>query len=387
MSGSGPKLVQTPGPATMPVEVLEALGRQSIDHRSEEFADLTHRLLRSLGAVFATKDPIVLYASSGTGAWEATMVNTLSPGDAVVLLDGGFFSGKWSSLAADLGFSVTRIQTPWTEPHDLERLREVLTGAEAGEIKAVCMVHGETSTGAIADVPAVRRMLDELGHPALLLVDAVSSALVDDYRHDAWGVDVTVCASQKGLMAPPGIGIAIVGARAREASATSTYPRHYWSWDDTISDNATGFFPRTPATNLLYALDAATRLILAETVPAALDRQAQLARAARQAVAAWGLALVAPSAEQSNGVTAFFVPDGVDSDVLHDLVLDRHDVATGRGLGQLKGRALRIGHLGGTSATSLMATLAATELGLRGMGVPAGRGALDAALAELAVPT
>lgn len=384
MTPSGLRLVQTPGPATMPTVVLEALGRQSIDHRSAEFAELTHRVLGALAGVFATEDSIVLYAASGTGAWEAAFVNTLSPGDTVLVVENGYFAQKWAELAEDIGLDVRRLRMPWGRAVVADVIAEALSGDAGREVRAVCVVHGETSTGVIADVPAVRRVLDELGHRALLMVDAISSALVNDYRHDEWRVDVTICASQKGLMAPPGVGLNIVGERAREASRTATYPHHYWGWAETIQQNASGFFPRTPATNILFALDVATGLILDETVAGVLARHARLAAAARGAVAAWGLPLVAPGAAQSNGVTAFALPDGVDSDLIHDDVLDRYGVSLGRGLGLLKGSALRIGHLGATTESILFATLAATELGLRAAGVVREGGALQAAMDVLA---
>ncbi|GAA2083304.1 aminotransferase class V-fold PLP-dependent enzyme [Streptomyces albiaxialis] len=385
---TGRHFLQIPGPTNVPDEVLRALSAPTLDHRGPEFAALTRRLLAALGPVFGTSGPVVVLPSSGTGAWEAALVNTLSPGDRVLFFETGHFAALWTAMAERLGLDVEIVPGDWRHGADPEALAARLAddGAAGGghAIKAVCAVHNETSTGVTSRVPELRAALDATGHPALLLVDTISSLGSIDYRHDAWGVDVTVAGSQKGLMLPPGLGFNAVSEKALAASRTAALPRSYWDWAPILEANRQGAFPYTPATNLLYGLDVALRMLADEGLPAVFARHARHARATRAAVRAWGLeVLCADEREHSGSLTAVLMPPGHDADKVREVILERFDMSLGAGLGRLAGRVFRVGHLGHFNDLTLAGTLAGVQMGLQLAGVPIAAGGLEAALAVL----
>ncbi|NGO72432.1 aminotransferase class V-fold PLP-dependent enzyme [Streptomyces boncukensis] len=378
---TGRHFLQIPGPTNVPDQVLRAMARPTIDHRGPEFAALTRRLLAELQPVFGTTGPVVVYPASGTGAWEAALVNTLSPGDRVLCFETGHFATLWRAMAEQLGLDVDFVPGDWRHGADPARLAERLAADAGHTIKAVCVVHNETSTGVTSRIPALRRALDEAGHPALLLVDTISSLASIDYRHDAWGVDVTVAGSQKGLMLPPGLSFNAVSQKALAASRTAGLPRSFWDWRPILEANEHGAFPYTPATNLLYGLDEALAMLRAEGLPAVFARHARHARATRAAVRAWGLeVLCADEREHSGSLTAVLLPDGHDADKVREIVLERFDMSLGAGLGRLTGRIFRIGHLGHLGDLTLAGTLAGVQLGLQLAGVPVSPDGLGAAL-------
>jgi alanine-glyoxylate transaminase/serine-glyoxylate transaminase/serine-pyruvate transaminase len=369
----------------VPDRVLRALSAPTIDHRGPEFAALARDLLGRLPEVFGTSGPVVVYPSSGTGAWEAALVNTLSPGDRVLAFETGHFATLWRSLAERLGLVVDFVPGDWRHGVDPDVVAERLAADRAGAIRAVCVVHNETSTGVASRVADVRAAMDAAGHDALLLVDTISSLCSIDYRHDEWGVDVTVGCSQKGLMLPPGLGFNAVGERALEASRRGGLPRAYWDWAPILESNRAGAFPYTPPTNLLYGLREALDLLHEEGLPNVFARHARHAEATRRAVRAWGLELVPlDDREHSASLTAVLMPEGHDPDALRALILDRYDVSLGAGLGKLAGRVFRIGHLGDLNDVWLAGALAGVEMGLVGAGVPIERGGVQAALDHLA---
>ncbi|HMA31269.1 MAG TPA: aminotransferase class V-fold PLP-dependent enzyme [Casimicrobiaceae bacterium] len=382
---SGRHFLQIPGPTNVPDRVLRAIDRPTIDHRGPEFARLGLSLQERIKPVFGTEhDPVVIYAGSGTGAWEAAMVNTLSPGDRILMAETGHFSLLWKRLAERLTLVPEFLPGDWRRGADVGAIGARLAEDRAREIKAVCVVHNETSTGAVSDVPAVRRAIDGAGHPALLIVDTVSSLASLDYRHDEWGVDVTIAGSQKGLMLPPGLSFNAVSAKAREASKAAKLPRAYWGWDEIIEANRTGYWPTTPATNLLYGLDAALDQLAEEGMPAVFARHARYGKATRAAIAAWGLEnQCANPADYSNVLTAVRLPVGHDADAFRRIVLQRFDLSLGVGLSKLAGRVFRIGHLGDLNDLTLLGTLAGVEMGLGLAGVPHERGGVAAAMALL----
>jgi alanine-glyoxylate transaminase / serine-glyoxylate transaminase / serine-pyruvate transaminase len=380
---SGRHFLQIPGPTNVPDRVLRALSAPTIDHRGPEFAALARAVLERLPQVFATSGPVVVYPSSGTGAWEAALVNTLSPGDRVLAFETGHFATLWRGLAEKLGLAVDFVAGDWRHGVDPEIVAERL--AADPSIRAVCVVHNETSTGVASRVADVRAAMDAAGHDALLLVDTISSLASLDYRHDEWGVDVTIGCSQKGLMLPPGLGFNAVSARALEASRTARMPRSYWDWAPILEANAAGAWPYTPPTNLLYGLREALDLLLAEGMANVFARHARHAEATRRAARAWGLELVPlDDREHSASLTAVFMPEGHDADELRALILERYDVSLGAGLGKLAGRVFRIGHLGDLNDVWLAGALAGVEMGLVGAGVPVRRGGVQAALDHLA---
>jgi len=382
---SGRHFLQIPGPTNVPDRVLRAIDRPTIDHRGPEFAQLGLSILGRIGEVFQTREPVVIYAGSGTGAWEAALVNTLSPGDKVLMAETGHFALLWKRLAERLGLAPEFLPGDWRRGADVGAIHARLAEDRAHAIKAVCVVHNETSTGVVSDIPGVRQAIDRAGHPALLLVDTISSLASIDYRHDAWGVDVTVAGSQKGLMLPPGLSFNAVGPKARAASKRATLPRAYWGWDEIIEANRKGYWPTTPATNLLYGLDAALDQLLEEGLPAVFERHARHGDATRAAVRAWGLEILcANSGEYSNSLTAVLMPDGHDADAFRKTVLERFDMSLGTGLSKLAGRVFRIGHLGDFNDLMLMGTLAGVEMGLAIAGVPHRAGGVAAAMAVLA---
>ncbi|HEX4817627.1 MAG TPA: aminotransferase class V-fold PLP-dependent enzyme [Nonomuraea sp.] len=374
----GRHFLQIPGPTNVPDRVLRAVARPTIDHRGPEFAALARDLLDRLKPVFGTRHDVVVYPSSGTGAWEAALVNTLSPGDRVLAFETGHFSALWCAMATRLGLVVDLVPGDWRHGADPGVLGERLTAGHA----AVMVVHNETSTGVRSRVPDVRAAMDATGHPALLLVDTISSLASMDYRHDEWGVDVTVGCSQKGLMLPPGLGFNAVGPKA--LARRGRLPRSYWDWDPIIAANRDGFFPYTPPTNLLYGLGEALTMLAEEGLARVFARHDRHAEATRRAVRAWGLeVLCADEREHSSSLTAVLMPDGHDADAVRRLILDRYDMSLGTGLGRLAGRVFRIGHLGHFNDLTLAGTLAGVEMGLVAAGVPVKEGGVRAALAYL----
>jgi alanine-glyoxylate transaminase/serine-glyoxylate transaminase/serine-pyruvate transaminase len=377
----GRHFLQIPGPTNVPDRVLRAMAAPTIDHRGPEFAELTKDLLRALGPVFGTAGPVVIYPSSGTGAWEAALVNTLSPGDRVLMSETGHFSTLWSELAGRLGLQVEVIPGDWRHGADPAAIGQRLTADRAHDIKAVCVVHNETSTGVTSRVPEVRAALDAAGHPALLLVDTISSLASIDYRHDEWGVDVTVAGSQKGLMLPPGLGFNAISAKALAVSQSAGLPRSYWDWGPILTANESGFFPYTPATNLLYGLRESLAMLDEEGLPNVFARHQRHAAATRAAVHAWGLeVLCADEREHSGSLTAVLLPDGQDADEVRRVILERYDMSLGTGLGRLAGTVFRIGHLGHFNDLTLVGTLGGVQMGLQLAGVPIKPGGVEAAL-------
>ena len=384
---AGRHFLQIPGPTNVPDRVLRAMDMPTIDHRGPEFQALGREVLGGLREVFQTTGPVVVYPASGTGAWEAALVNTLSPGDRVLMFETGHFATLWREVATRLGLEIEFVPGDWRSGVD-PAAAEALLRADAGQrIRAVCAVHNETSTGVVSDIPALRRAIDAAAHPALLLVDTISSLGSIDYRHDAWGVDVTVGGSQKGLMLPPGLSFNAVGPKALAAAKTARMPRSYWDWGAMLVPNASGFFPYTPATNLLYGLREAIAMLREEGLGAVFARHARHAAATRAAVEAWGLEILARDpAERSNALTAVLMPEGHDADRLRAIILEGWDMSLGQGLGRMKGRIFRIGHLGDLNDLMLAGTLAGVELGLERAGVPFRRGGVQAALATLVRP-
>jgi alanine-glyoxylate transaminase / serine-glyoxylate transaminase / serine-pyruvate transaminase len=381
---TGRHFLQIPGPTNVPDRVLHATARPTIDHRGPEFGELGLRVLAGVREVFQTTGPVIIYPASGTGAWEAALMNTLVPGDGVVISETGHFATLWAQMARELGLEVTFLEGDWRHGVDADRIGEVLAADTGHRIRAVLATHNETSTAVTSDIPRVRATIDRVGHPALLLVDTVSSLGSIDYRHEEWGVDVTVSGSQKGLMLPPGISFTAVSERAVEASRTGGMPRSYWRWGPMLDANATGFFPYTPATNLLYGLEEALVMLREEGLSNVFARHHRLAEATRRAVTAWGLELLAmvPS-ERSDALTAVLMPEGHDADALRAVVLERFDTSLGAGLGKVRGRVFRIGHLGHFNEPMLLGTLGAVEAGLVAAGVPFARGGVDAAIDHL----
>lgn len=385
---SGRHFLQIPGPTNIPDRVLHAMAAPTIDHRGPTFSALALEVLDALKPVFGTSGPIVVYPSSGTGAWEAALVNVLCPGDRVLCFETGHFATLWRDMAVRLGLEVEFVAGDWRHGVDADVVAEHLAADARGNIKAVCVVHNETSTGVTSRVDQVRAALDRLGHPALLLVDTISSLGAIDYRHDEWGVDVTVSCSQKGLMLPPGLGLNAVSDKALVAARSATLPKSYWDWRPVLEANDRGFFPYTPATNLLFGLRESLRMLHAEGLPEVFARHARHAAATRAAVRAWGLEVLCRNDnEHSNALTAVLMAPGDDADKVRDIVLDRFDMSLGAGLGKMAGRVFRIGHLGHFNDLTLAGTLSGVQMGLELAGVPIYRTGLDAALDVLSGAT
>jgi alanine-glyoxylate transaminase / serine-glyoxylate transaminase / serine-pyruvate transaminase len=385
MLHTGRHFLQIPGPTNVPDRVLRAMDQPIIDHRGPEFAALTAEVLESLGGVFQTTSPVVIYPSSGTGAAEAALVNTLSPGDHVLIFETGHFSQVWRQLAERLGLEVDYVPGNWRRGASDVELEERLRSDHGHGLKAVVVVHNETSTGVTSRIRDLRRAMNAVGHPALLIVDAVSSLASIDYRHDEWQVDVTVTGSQKGLMLPPGLGFNALSEKALSANSTARLPRSYWDWQDMLTQNRAGFFPYTPATNLIFALREALRMLQEEGLANVIRRHDRHAEATRAAVRAWGLEIVCEDPrEYSSSMTAFFMPEGHNSDRLRTLILEHFDLSLGTGLSRLAGKAVRIGHLGSFNDLMLAGTLSGIEMGLRLAGVPYRPGGVMAALECLA---
>ena len=384
MTRSGRHFLQIPGPTNTPDRVLRAMAQPTIDHRGPEFAELGREVLGGLKTVFQTESPVVIYPASGSGAWEASLVNTLSPGDTVLAFDIGEFSKNWAEVARRLGLVVELVPGTWRRGVDPDEVADVLTRDGDRRIKALLVVHNETATGVTCRLPEIRAAIDRVGHPALLLVDAVSSLGSIDLRHDEWRLDVTLAGSQKGLMLPPGLSFNAISQKALAASKSARLPRSYWAWDAMLTANATGFFPTTPSTNLLFGLRESLRMLAEEGLQNVFARHRRLADAARVAVLAWGLDFLCErDDEMSPVVTTVVMPDGHDADRFRGIVLDRFNMSLGAGLGRLKGTTFRIGHLGDFNELMLIGTLAGVELGLAAAGVPFRRGGVDAALLTL----
>ncbi len=357
------------------------MSRPTIDHRGPEFARLTREVIEGLQRILGSSGPIVIYPSSGTGAWEAALVNTLSPGDKVLMFETGHFATLWRNLALRLGLEVDFVPGDWRQGVDSTIVESRLAQDRSGSIKAVAIVHNETSTGVTSRVAEVRSGMNRVGHPALLLVDTISSLASIDYRHDEWGVDVTVGCSQKGLMLPPGLGLNAISQNALSASKAARMARSYWDWDAMIKDNKAGFFPYTPATNLLFGLREALQMLFEEGLENVFARHGRHAEATRLAVKTWGLDLVSVNpGEYSSSLTAVMMPEGYDADQLRKVILERFDLSLGTGLGKLKGKIFRIGHLGDFNDLMLAGSLSGVEMGLAIAGVPFTRGGVAAAL-------
>jgi alanine-glyoxylate transaminase / serine-glyoxylate transaminase / serine-pyruvate transaminase len=385
MIWSGRHFLQIPGPTNVPDRILRAMDRPVIDHRSEGFASLTNQILQGLRPIFQTSQPVIIYSSSGTGAWEAAVVNTLSPGDRVLMPETGHFSMLWKRLAENLGINIEYIPGAWGRGADPVELERRLSEDSDHEFKAVMVVHNETSTGVTSRIPDLRQAIDNASHPALLMVDVISSLGSIDYRHDEWQVDVAIGGSQKGLMLPPGLSFNALSEKALRANRISTSRRSYWDWQDMLKPNSAGFFPYTPATNLLYGLQEAIAILNEEGLTNVFARHGRHGEATRAAVRAWGLKLLCEDPrEYSNSLTAVIMPEGYDADELRRLILDRFDMSLGAGLSKLAQRVFRIGHLGSLNDLMLAGTLSGIEMGLQLADVPYQPGGVLAALQSLA---
>ena len=385
MVHTGRHFLQIPGPTNVPDRVLRAMAGPVMDHRGQEFARLAAQVLENIRAVFQTKGPVVMYPSSGTGAGEAALVNTLSPGDRVLMFETGHFSQLWQQVGGKLGLQVDYVPGNWRRGASPADVQARLGADERHAIKAVVVVHNETSSGVTSVLPEIRRVMDQIRHPALLIVDAVSSLGSIEYRHDEWQVDVTIAGSQKGLMIPPGLGFNAISEKALAANKTAKLPRAYWDWQPALKLLPEGFFPYTPAINLIYGLREALQMLHEEGLENVYRRHDRHAEAARAAVRGWGLEIVCEDArEYSSSITAALLPAGHDADKLRQVILDHFDMSLGAGLGKLAGRAIRIGHLGHFNDLMLAGTLSGIEMGLRLAGVPHRDGGVAAALESLA---
>jgi alanine-glyoxylate transaminase/serine-glyoxylate transaminase/serine-pyruvate transaminase len=383
---SGRQFVQLPGPTNVPERILRATARPTIDHRGPEFAQLGLEVLEGMKEVFQTSGKVIIFPSSGTGAWEASLANTLSPGDKVLMFENGQFAALWIQMAASLGLEVDVVPGDWRHGVDPQVVEAKLHDDRDHKIQAVCVVHNETSTGVTSLVGAVRQAMNRAGHPALLLVDTISSLASIDYRHDEWEVDVAIGGSQKGLMLPPGLGFNAISEKALAASKSARITRSYWDWKPMLEFNATGFFPYTPATNLLYGLRESLQMLLREEgLQNVFKRHTRHGEATRRAVRAWGLENVAiDPKEYSDSVTAIYTPAGHSADELRRVILDRFNMPLGTGLGRLKDKAFRIGHLGDFNDLMLAGTLGGVEMGLEIAGIPHRKGGASAALDYMA---
>jgi alanine-glyoxylate transaminase/serine-glyoxylate transaminase/serine-pyruvate transaminase len=370
---SGRHFLHIPGPSPVPSRILRAISYQTIDHRGPEFGAFGLKVLEGIKKIFKTEQPVIIYSASGTGSWEGALVNVLNPGDKVLFYETGQFANLWRALAQRLGLNVEVVGKPgkdsWRWGVDAAVIEERLRKDTQHEIKAVCVVHNETSTGVTSNIAAVRKAIDAAKHPALLLVDSVSGLGSADYEHDQWGADVTVSGSQKGLMLPPGIGFNALSPKAIEASKHSTFPKSYWAWDEILESNKNGYWPTTPSTNLMYGLHEAIDMMLAEGLNNIFARHQRLAAACRAAVNAWGLEIQCQDQDSYSPVlTCIATPEGMDADVLRKHALEKFNLSLGTGLGKIKGKAFRIGHLGDCNELSLMAALSGVEMSLGSMG-------------------
>ena len=384
MTRSGRHFLQIPGPTNVPDRILRAMDRPVIDHRSREFASLAAEIFENLRPIFQTSGPVIIYPASGTGAWEAAIVNTLSQGDRVVMFETGHFSQLWRQIAERLGVIVDYVPGNWRSGANASVLAERLAEDPAHHVKAVLVVHNETSTGVTSDIAAIRKALNRANHPALLIVDTISSLASIDYRHDEWQVDVTVAGSQKGLMLPPGLSMNAISERALTANRSARLARSYWDWQDMLKLNRTGFFPFTPATNLLFGLREALQMLLEEGLDNVFRRHDRLAEATRCAVSGWNLEIVCENPrEYSSSLTAVLMPEGHDADRFREIVLESFDMSLGAGLSKFAGKVFRIGHLGSFNELMLAGTLGGIEMGLRLAGVPHKSGGVLSAFESL----
>ncbi|QWE10971.1 alanine--glyoxylate aminotransferase family protein [Polynucleobacter sp. es-EL-1] len=370
---SGRHFLHIPGPSPVPSRLLRAISYQTIDHRGPEFGQFGLQVLDGIKKIFKTEQPVIIYSASGTGSWEGALVNVLNPGDKVLFYETGQFANLWRALGKRLGLDVEVVGKPgqdtWRWGVDASVIEERLRKDTGHEIKAVCVVHNETSTGVTSNIAAVRKAIDSLKHPALLLVDSVSGLGSADYEHDKWGADVTISGSQKGLMLPPGIGFNALSAKAIEASKANKMPKAYWAWDEILESNKSGYWPTTPSTNLMYGLHEALDMMMAEGLDNIFARHQRLAGACREAVNAWGLEIQCQDKDcYSPVLTCIAVPEGMDADKLRKHALEKFNLSLGTGLGKIKGKAFRIGHLGDCNELSLMAALSGVEMSLGAMG-------------------
>ena len=387
---AGRHFLQIPGPTNVPDRILRAIDHPTIDHRGPEFGVLGKKCLAGMQKIFQTESPVIIYPASGTGAWEAALVNTLSPGDTVLMYESGQFATLWKNMALKLGFKPEFIEGDWRRAAVPEAIEKRLREDSGHAIKAVAVVHNETSTGCTARIPEIRAAIDRAAHPALLLVDTISSIGSVDYRHDAWGVDVTVGGSQKGLMLPPGLSFNALSAKALEAAKTSRSLKSFWGWDEMIAANKNGYFPFTPATNLLYGLhEAIDMLVEEEGLANVFARHQRHAEATRRAVRRWAEAgameiLCQDEREHSGALTAILLTQGHNADALRRVILENFDMSLGQGLGKMSGKVFRIGHLGDFNDLMLMGTLSGVEMGFEVAGIPYAKGGAQAALDYLA---
>ena len=382
---TGRHFLQIPGPSPVPDRILRAMSLPTIDHRGPEFAALGLKVLADVKKIFQTRQPVIIYPASGTGAWEAALVNTLSPGDQVLMVETGHFAALWQKLADRLGLNTEVMRHPgaevWRRGVDAGQIEARLKADTGHAIKAVCVVHNETSTGVTSNIAAVRKAIDAAKHPALLLVDTISGLASCDYRHDEWGVDVTISGSQKGLMLPPGISFNAVSIKALEASKTATSPKAFWAWDEIIEMNKSGYWPSTPNTNLLYALSESCDMLLAQGLPAVFARHQRWGEGVRAAVKAWGLQIQClDSAVYSPVLTGVMMPESIDADAVRKIIYERFDCSLGTGLGKVKGKMFRIGHLGDCNDLTLIAALGGCEMGLKLAGVKLAGSGVQAAM-------
>ncbi len=384
MIHTGRHFLQIPGPTNVPDRVLRAIDRPVIDHRGPEFAKLGKEVLENIRPIFQSTGPVIIYPGSGSGAWEAAIVNTLSPGDRVLMFETGHFSLLWRQFAERFGLSVEYVPGNWRSGASASEAETRLASDSQHSFKAVMVVHNETATGVTSQVSEIRRVMNKVRHPALLLVDTISSLGSIDYRHDEWEVDVTIGGSQKGLMLPPGLSFNAISEKALAASKHAKLPRSYWDWQEMLKHNDAGFFPYTPATNLLYGLREALLMLQEEGLPNVFRRHARHAEATRAAVRAWGLEIVCENPrEYSHSVTVAFVPEGHNSDHLRNIILENFDMSIGGGLSKLAGKVFRIGHLGSFNDLMLAGTLSGIEMGLSLAGIPHREGGVTAALHSL----
>ena len=381
---AGRHFLQIPGPTNLPDRVLRAMDRAVIDHRGPEFAEISKSVLEKLKSVFKTTAPVIMYPGSGTGAWESAIVNTLNVGDKVLFFETGEFSIRWYDQAKDLKIDAEIVPGDWRHGIDPKVVAERLAADKDKKIKAVCVLHNETSTGIVNNIGEIRKAIDSVNHPALFMVDVISSLASIDYRHEEWKVDVTIGGSQKGLLLPPGLSFNAISHKALEASKKATMPKHYWDWNAMLENNKTGFYPYTPATTLIYGLDEALDMLMEEGLDNVFARHARLAEATRLAVKAWGLEILCKNpAEYSNTLTTVLLPEGYDADNLRKTILDEYNMALGASFNKVKGKVFRIGHLGDLNEIMLMGVLSGVEMGLTKAKVPFKAGGIMAALQYL----
>ena len=378
---AGRHFLQTPGPTNVPDRVLRAMDRAPINHRGPEWGGIGREVVVNLRQIFGTKGIVAIFPASGTGAWEAALLNTLSPGDQVLMSHTGWFAHLWESMALKLGLEPIMLETDWRRGADPTAIEERLNADKSHKIKAVCVVHNETSTSCMTHALPVRQAMDRAKHPALLMVDAISSLACSDFQHDAWGVDVTISGSQKGLMTPPGLSFNAISAKALEAMKTAKLPRSYWDWEPLVTANSTGFFPYTPAETLMFALNEALKMLLEEGLPNVYARHERYAEATRRAAKTWGLELQCQDPTcYSPGVTALLTPEGHSADNLRNIILDKFNMALGNGLGRVTDKVFRIGHMGDLGELQLIGTLGGVEMGMRVAGMPHQAGGVQAAV-------